>query len=835
MFLKKNKYYFVIFLIIISLFSTLIFAQNTTSNYETDIYKYEGYKIKKIEVEGLKNVSYEEVLMMLPFSENSDFDVYSFSKIIQILFSSGYFENIEVTIKPFDESSIIIFIKVKEFPIVYDIKFVGNKKVGKGDIEKAILIKKGDFYSSFLVKQQIDKLKSTYSSKGFENVEINISYEQAKDKNGQVIEGFVIVNIEIKEPKRIKITKIEFINNKVISSFVLKNKMKTKTFLCIIFEIRNGVFQEEQFNEDLEELKKLYYEKGYLDVKFENIEKKTIEKEDEIALEIYIKVNEGPQYFIQDYNILGNKVFDKEEILKNIDIKKNVPYNRIFFESLKERIKQYYANYGFIFSVVIMEEEFNFENKKVTITYTIFENSRAHLRNIYIKGNTKTKDYVILRELMFKEGEVFNVGKITQSIYNLYNTQYFSYLDVQIKPTDYTNIVDLIIIVEEAPTFSLKFGGYYQPGSGIAGLGLNFEFSQKNFLGMGYNISTVLNFSFKNLDLSFNFLDRWFLNQPFIFGTSLSYKNSVLNDQLRDNDKNGVPDPFTTYDDYKTTLQLNPNYYKDNPSYLIDYTKSNLSLSLVFGKRWIPFNSLSFGFLLDIAFYNPKNPGDFPWISSYSLIEDENTGKLSWKSFSIFSIYEFDSRDYILFAKKGIWFKERLDYFGGILGGDSNFIKSLTTFNLNLNLFNLFAFHSTLQLGLIFNQLDGKLNIDSQNYLYINGYYDVRGWMNINYLVGRSKFSWNNELEFEIFKNILNGVFYFDLGGIYQLTDDILKININNIYFSYGFGLRLLMQQFPIRLYIAKKFDFENNNLIDYNPGFFNWTIVFCIGDYMMF
>jgi len=78
-------------------------------------------------------------------------------------------------------------------------------------------------------------------------------------------------------------------------------------------------------------------------------------------------------------------------------------------------------------------------------------------------------------------------------------------------------------------------------------------------------------------------------------------------------------------------------------------------------------------------------------------------------------------------------------------------------------------------------------------------------------------------------------VFYFDLGGIYQLTNDILKININNIYFSYGFGLRLLMQQFPIRLYIAKKFDFENNNLIDYNPGFFNWTIVFCIGDYMMF
>lgn len=837
--LFKNKnfiiYFLIIFILLIFIYS-YSYAQNSNENQVIDIYKYEGYKIQKIEIEGLKNVTKDEVLMMLPFSEGDEIDVYNFSRIIQILFSSGYFENIEVSIKPYDNISIILIIKLKEFPMVYDVTFTGNKKIGKGDIEKNLVIKKGDFFSPFLQKKQIDELKKLYSTKGYENLEVIINSEQAKDKNGNLLENFVNVKIEIKEPKRILITKIEFINNKVFNSCTLRNEMKTKTFMKFIFEIRNGVFQEEQFNEDLEKIKNKYYSKGYLDVKFENIEKKTIEKKDEINLEIYITVNEGSIYYFEDFKILGNKVFEKDEILKGIEIKNNVPYDRNFFEKLKERIRQYYSNYGYIFAVVIMDEDIDLDNKKVNVSYTIFENTRAHLRNIYIKGNTKTKDYVILRELMFKEGEVFNVGKITQSIYNLYNTQFFSYLDVQIKPTDYNDIIDLIIIVEEGPTGSFKFGGFYQPGAGLEGLGLNGEYSQKNLLGMGYNISTNLNISIKDFQLSFNFFDRWFLNQPLIFGVSLSYQNQLLTGQLSDNDKNGVPDPFNSIEEYKTTLETNPSYYSTNTGYLMDYNKGTFSFSLTFGKRWIPFNSLSFGTFLNFTNYNPTKDylNYFPWISDNIDINSPVTDNW-WKSFSLFLIYEFDSRDYILMARKGIWFKERIDYFGGILGGNISFIRSITTFNFNFGLFLDLAYHFTTQVGFLFNQLDGKLYIDKQNYFYINGNYDIRGWMSLGYLVGRAKFSINNEIEGEIFKGYLNGILFFDIGSIFSTPESLFNLNLNDLYFSYGLGLKLQLQQLPFRLYITKKFRIIDNSFIDFNPGFFNWVFVLSFGDFMIF
>lgn len=813
-----------IFILLINI-PTLLIAKNDLQDLE----KYQGKTIVGIKIKGLSTITEEEVFSLLPFRINEKLDITLLSKAISNLYNTGYFENIVIYINSVNNDNIKLIIKVTEKPIILNFKITGNKKIKTDDLKNVVSIQEGDFFSERKLDNTIRSIKEKYLSEGYENVKIEVK-KNTTDKG-------IKIEINIIEPKRLKVHTISFIGNKVFSSSKLKSVMETKTFLQIIFEIRKGAFLQTTFESDLEKIIDLYYSKGYLDANIKKVDKKIIEREKDKLLNITIYIDEGKQYFLKKFNINDNKLFTKEEILtyvlKDEKIKIGSYYNRVFFKKLIEKIRDFYSQYGYIYVQGDLSEDVNKETREVNVSINLYEGEKVHVEKIFVKGNSKTKDYVIFRELMVDEGEVFNANKLRQSVMNLYNTQYFSNIDVQMKPGDDPSLINLIILLEEQRTANFSFGASYTPGIEM-GFGLQTSYQDINFLGRGYSIKETGNLGVNNANISLSFQDKWFLNEPINFGIDISYSFTRFTNKPIDMNEDGIPDPFSSWDEYNYAV-TNYSDFKDRYSdWLKNYISDKISFSMLLGKRWIPYFSASIGWSIGANRYRNEENNDYifaPASENANLsIAFTNFGK--WVLFdSLVVNFKWDTRDFYLFPRKGFLYKQSFTYTGGLLGGDIQYLKTNSAFNINFLTFWDIVLSLNLSAAFIFPQFNGDLVLNSEDYLFISGYNESRGWLNLMNFLGRAKFVFSLEFQRIIVKNIVSGVAFIDFASLLNSPENLNSISLKNFYNSIGVGAKLQIPSLPIRIYFAKRFIIEDGAIKFIDYGWDNWSFVFSVGD----
>ncbi len=811
----KNLKFILMILIIIFLFNINVEAQTSIS-----IDNFLGKTISQIIINGLNSVTKEEILFLLPVKVGDTLTLSNLNDIIPLLYKTEYFKSISFDLSFDLDGSVIITINVIERELVNKIIIQGNKAISKDKITEVLILQPGDFISEIKIKKTIELIKNLYQDEGFESPDIEYVIENNQEDKS------VNLTIKITEKKRYIIKKIIFEGNKIYDEKELLKVMQTKKQFKFIFEFNKGILNQGKLDEDLKSIARLYYEKGYLDVEaiVKDIQIEETEKEKNITL--IISINEGEQYFLNSFILTGNKLFTLTEFLKPEFTNQGVVYNKVAIESISEQIRQYYGNYGYIFANVTIEEKINFTDKKVDIIMTVSENKRAHIEKIIVKGNTKTKDYVIIRELMIQEGETFNVEKIRQSIYNLYNTQYFSAVDVQFQPGSDDTLINLIIAVEEKSTGQFQFGATFSPGVANS-FGLTGSIAEPNFLGLGLQISAELSIYMDNkYVLTFSYLDRWFLGEPITFGVSLS--GSIVQDTCYiDNDLNNEPD----LDPENTDTYLTMNYWLDK-----------FSLSFSFGKRWRPYFSIlgyiSFGLQ---RYHSVSGVTDLPYVSPYAFIPftefaSGNDDYWSYNS-SISLIAKYDTRDYYLLPTKGFFIKGMIGYYGGFLSGDSQFIKLNLGFNINQSLFWKFVLSFNSSLDFIMPQLDGRISIAPEDLLYINGYTDVRGWkVTLDPYYGRAKGIFSLELQREILSQILSFTAFIDLGYLLPTPESILNLSIGNFFGTIGFGIKIQIPQLPLRFYLTHPFFITSYGQIDFiKTSFWQWDLTFTVGDIFTF
>lgn len=805
--------FLILFLLIFSYFN--IKAQDFVS-----LDSFIGKKISKIVINGLNIVTKEEILFLLPVKVGDILTIEKINQIIPVLFKTEYFKSINYELSFDIEGNVIITINIIERELVNKIIVEGNKAISKDKINEVLILQSGDFISEIKIKKSIELIKNLYLDEGFEAPEIDYSIEKNQNDNS------VNVTIKIKEKKRYIIKNIVFEGNKIFNSKELLKVMQTKKQFKLIFEFNKGVLNQGKLESDLQSIMKLYYSKGYLDVEVIVKDIKIAETEKEKQITIVISINEGEQYTLNSFVLTGNKLFTLDEFLKPEYVSKDVIYNRIAIQSIAEQIKQYYGNYGYVFANVDVDEQINFTERKVDVILTVTENKRAHVEKIIVKGNTKTKDYVIIRELMIKEGETFSIDKIRQSIYNLYNTQYFSAVDVQFQPGSEDTLINLIIAVEEKNTGQLKFGATFSPGVANS-FGLSGSIAEPNFLGLGLQISADLSIYLENkYILTLSYLDKWFLGEPINFGVSFS-ASIAQNTGYVDNDSNGEPD-------------INP---ENTSSYLtMNYWQDKFSLSFTFGKRWRPFFSLV-GYISGnlLRYHSVEGVTDNPYLSEYAFkpfVEFANGNENYWSySGSISLLAKYDTRDYYLFPTKGFFVKGMLGYYGGILFGDSQFIKLNLGFNINQSLFWKIVFSFNTSLDFIFPQLDGQIAVAPEDLLYVNGYTDIRGWkIKMDPYYGKAKGVISFELQREIVMQMLSFTSFIDLGYLLNSPSDLLDISLDKFIGTIGFGVKIQIPQLPLRLYLTHPFVITSSGQIDFlKTSFWYWDFTLTIGDIFTF
>ena len=481
-------------------------------------------------------------------------------------------------------------------------------------------------------------------------------------------------------------------------------------------------------------------------------------------------------------------------MLKKGDIFNQTKFN----ESLLGITDLYYEN-GYTSNGFTPSINKNPVDKTVVCTLNIVERDRSHVESIIVRGNAKTKEYVISREIPLEAGDVFSKTKLTAGLRNLYNLQYFSSVVPDVQAGSESNLLNIVINVEEQMTNSIEFGLTF---SGVTDptqipFALFAKWSNSNVAGTGKTLSASTTISSAEQSVSLGFTEGWLFGLPIELNESLSFSHSKAN-SLR--------------------LKYMPDGSVNIEDYYMEYESWTTSLNSSVGRRWQEdwaiftlaaglTNSLKM-YIYDEDIYTPLDPQICEYANRLGLIN------------SIWAKASLDARDINYDPTKG-WFASQQISWYGLTPWETDFYSRFDTKLeayypiLNIPLSEKYTFK------LIFAALTSfsvqlpviGSGVSDSNKLYIDGMFNARGWDNIyNSVKGQALWANSFEIRYPVVPGIIAIDAFFDVAAITKTAGDMFtNLNSNNFYFSFGPDIRMLLPQFPMRFMFCNTFKITDN------------------------
>ena len=518
----------------------------STLGAQEDSEWYIGKPIVAIVFDGLQNIRNEELVgIVQPFIGES-FNDDLFLDLQRRLYALEYFSEIVATAADATgaEAEVTLRFQVREHPVAEDIRFSGNNSLNSSELLDVVLLKTGDIVTAAKIAIDEEAIRGAYLQRGFIGAEVRGTATEGSSAQSHVVE------FRIQEGVQIIIRQIEFSGNSFASDGTLRGVMESKTQSII----NRGTFQELELQEDRRRIERYYKENGYIDTRVTEIIRESTRDPDsqQIFLTLTIFIEEGAQYTYGGMRFEGNTIFSDEELMQQLRVSPGGTLNVTRVEADIQRVADLYYGAGYIFNTIAPAEERDEENRSVSYVVSITEQNRAHIENIIIRGNTKTKDEIIYRELPFEVGEIFSATRVRQGILNLLNLQFFSNVVPETPQGSAGGLMDLIINVEEANTADVRFGLAFG-GTDAIPITLQVRWQERNFLGQGQIIGVTGALSTTRQQASFSFVEPWLLGERWQIGINFGLERSVIPNirqdilapVFADYDSNAVPDPYT--------------------------------------------------------------------------------------------------------------------------------------------------------------------------------------------------------------------------------------------------------------------------------------------------
>jgi len=806
--------------------------------------RYEDKTIVGIDFEGLIQSDELSVRSVLSSKVWSVFSQKLVNEDIRALYNLDLFDDIQVDVTEKDNGVQVTFILV-ELPTIREVVIKGNKKVSRVVIKDEILLSKGSVYREEDVYYDVLNIKALYEEKGFPHtkVEYKVIPVEEEGPETEAKKNRVDLVFTISESQRLVV--------KQKSIFFSGNENVRKDKLLSLMEMKYegywfsaGFFQENVFEQDKLTILRHYGELGYIDAEIVKVDKKVeyneTRKRDEMEITIYIK--EGEQYKFGGVTVDGNVIFTDDELYSLFTMEKGALFNRAEWDSNIQSVRDLFASDGYIYFSLDIRENKDRENKVLSYKISLQENNRAHVEHVFITGNDKTKKFVIERELEVYDGEIFNSNKIQRSREKLFNLQYFSAVNMDVKPGSEFGLVDLIFNVEEQRTGMFSFGMSYSTAG--YGLALFEEVAANNFLGRGIRLHERVELGVTRQSVEVGIDEPWLFNTPTSVGLTLSASRIeygtiagdyvyTFNDGTIGPEGQEMPDGVTWV--MNPDLSYTYNYSEANT---MTYVNTSYMAALRLGRRFARYYGIKTELGLSV-FQNVPTVSNIPFEES---LRKNYTEGWPWYTKNYFSITGYrDTRDYIYFATKGTLISQTLWLYGGLLGGDSHFIRLNTDLNFNVQTFWKFVLSARLNFGFILPYPDVPVSIDDSDYIRIDCMSEGRGWQNYSqwgslYAVrGKAELNFSLEHRFPIEERVIWGLAFFDISGIYDEPGNF-AIDFRQFYYSIGLGISFVIPNFPIRLYLARRFKYDETagelQLANSQDFFRNWDFIFAIAGF---
>ncbi len=464
------------------------------------------FQIDDIRIEGLQRVSAGTVFAALPISVGDLIDQPAIQEATRSLFRTGYFSDVVMA----RENGVLV-IALAERPAVTEINLDGNKAIETDQLLSALRdngLAEGQIFRQVILEGMTQELQRQYVSQGRYGALVETEVKQLPRNR-------VAVNINIDEGDVAKIRHINIVGNKHFSEEELFESFEQKTTGFWSWISSNDKYAREKLSGDLETLESWYLDRGYLQFAVESTQV-SISPEKE-SVYITINITEGDVFKVNEVELAGEMVVPEEHIRAMIILKEGMTFSQTLMTTSNEYITRRLGNEGYTFAEVQGFPEVNEEDNTAKVTYLIKPGMRAYVRRVEFRGNTKTADSVLRREMRQMESASANNALIEMSKVRLERLGFFKEVNVENIPVAGTNDqIDVVFSVEEQPSGSIGASVGFAQGTGLI-IGANL--SENNFLGTGKKVGVGINRSTYQSSLNFSYSEPYFT----VDGVSVGY------------------------------------------------------------------------------------------------------------------------------------------------------------------------------------------------------------------------------------------------------------------------------------------------------------------------
>ena len=748
-----------------------------------------------IEVQGNRRIESATILAKIKTREGSAFSPSQIKEDIRLLYQLGHFEDVQVKTEGFEQGLKVIF-WVKEKPLIREISYEGNEEVTTEKLKEIVTLLPRTAFNQQLIQDNAEKIRLKYQDSGYYHaVIVPVIVElRGGDKN---------IVFYIEEGQKIRLSEVIITGNTVIPAKVIKDSMKNQEHWIFSMFGNSGTLRSEELKDDVETIRNLYYNRGYIQVQVNDpiVEERpltvhtyefmgqteTYTTSNEVAIRIHIQ--EGDQFQIGSVTLKGNATITDTELLKEIRLKRGDVFSREVLRQDVARIMDRYDSMARPFASVVPLFNIDQEKKTVALSFEIQEGGEVRIGRIDITGNNKSRDKVIRREMRLDEGDLYSKKALKRSYERINNLNFFESVDISPERRLQEPVMDLNIRVKEKMTGSLSIGGGYSSVDKIMGIA---EITQGNLGGRGQLLKFKVQWGSTRRIYMVSFME------PYLFDKALWGRIDLYN---QDQD----------YDGYKL--------------------KSN-GFGLSIGKSFTEYVSGSIRYSLD-----ESNTYDITTAPTYLLQKQIDSYGTVLTTSSLTANLSRDSRDFYLDPKTGSRNTVFVQYAGGALGGDPNFIKSVADSAWYFPLFWDTVFMTRGRIGYV--ETVSELPIPTGERFFVGGAGSVRGYRygtigtigpngpieigpdGILYRVGGNKeLIFNIEYTFPIVPAArLKGLLFYDMGRAFNNYESIRPLELRH---SYGWGFWWLSPMGPLRFewgYIVNRKPSDQASQFEFSIG----------------
>ncbi|MDX1514056.1 MAG: outer membrane protein assembly factor BamA, partial [Gammaproteobacteria bacterium] len=417
----------------------------------------ESFVVDEIRLEGLQRISAGTIFNYLPIKVGDRVDSTRTADAIRALFKTGFFR--DVTIER-EGNTLVVF--VTERPSIASIEFTGNDTIETEDLMnslKDVGFAEGRVFNRSIFDSVEQELRRSYFAQGRYAVKITSTVTPLERNR-------VAINFDVSEGRVAKIKQINIVGNEAFDDDELVDEFSLTTPNMFSIFTKSDQYSKQKLAADLETLRSFYLDRGYINFNIDSTQVSlTPDKQD-----VYITVNvtEGERFTVSEVRLAGDLIVPQEDLFKLIKINAGDVFARNKVTETSANITDRLGEEGYAFANINAVPEINDEKKQVQLTFFVDPGKRVYVRRINFKGNTKTQDEVLRREMRQPEGGWISTPAIKRSKERLERLAFFEEVNVETPAVPgTTDQVDVEVTVKEKPAGNLLIGAGFSQTQGF--------------------------------------------------------------------------------------------------------------------------------------------------------------------------------------------------------------------------------------------------------------------------------------------------------------------------------------------------------------------------------